>query len=408
VKVQLVEEQPLQQRKSRRPSHRFQVRQKPYQIQPFMIAPVLPGETLDNLLMQARVVTDPITNPLIGWWCEYYFFYVKWRDLDDRQALIDMALTDTATTALQTAAQTETYHYASSIDFANKCLKRVTEEYFRNEGEAWNVATLGNLPLASVNQDSWLDSIVDATTTAPTANLLQEAPDLTVIAAYQTQYDRMRQMRLTDMTFHDWLETYGENVSTPVNESEYKPELVRYLRQWQYPSNTIDPTNGTPTSAVSWSIAERADKARHFKEPGFLFGVCVFRPKVYFRNQRGSASHMLDSALPWLPAVLADEPYTSLKSFTNANGPLTGTTNGYWIDVRDLYLYGDQFVNFAMTGTGDNAVALPTAALGKRYCSSTDVDNLFVNAAGGKNLVRQDGVVNLNIRSKVPFASDYT
>ena len=63
-------------RKLRRPEHPFILRHKPWQIQPFLIAPVIPGETMSNLLMQARVVTDPINNPLIGWHIEYYYFYV--------------------------------------------------------------------------------------------------------------------------------------------------------------------------------------------------------------------------------------------------------------------------------------------------------------------------------------------
>ena len=51
-------------RRPRRPSHPFQVRHEPFQIQPFFIAPVLPGETMKNLLLQSRAVTLPLKNPL--------------------------------------------------------------------------------------------------------------------------------------------------------------------------------------------------------------------------------------------------------------------------------------------------------------------------------------------------------
>ena len=53
-------------RKSRRPSHPFQLRHMPWQIQPFLIAPVLPGETLKNILLQSRAVTKPIKNGIVG------------------------------------------------------------------------------------------------------------------------------------------------------------------------------------------------------------------------------------------------------------------------------------------------------------------------------------------------------
>ena len=102
---------------------------------------------------------------------------------------------------------------------------------------------------------------------------------------------------------------------------------------------------------------------------------------------------------------MGDQPETSLREFTNANGPLTGTTNGYWVDLRDLFLYGDQFVNFSMSATDDNSVALPTAGMNKRYVSAADIDALFKDAAGGKNLVRQDGTAHLSILGR---QVDYT
>ena len=94
--VQVVQPQtytPRARRRVRNPQHVFAVRQKPYQIVPFCLAPVLAGETLQNLLMQARVVTDPVKSPLAGWWHEQYWFYVKLADLSPngeyQQMLVD-------------------------------------------------------------------------------------------------------------------------------------------------------------------------------------------------------------------------------------------------------------------------------------------------------------------------------
>ena len=67
---------PQQKRRLRRPVHRFNVKAKPYEICPTVFAPVLPGETMTNLLLQSRAVSDPIKEPLIGWHYEHYFFYV--------------------------------------------------------------------------------------------------------------------------------------------------------------------------------------------------------------------------------------------------------------------------------------------------------------------------------------------
>jgi len=43
---------PRQGRWMRRPQHSFSLKSRPWRLDPFMIAPVLPGETLKNLLVK--------------------------------------------------------------------------------------------------------------------------------------------------------------------------------------------------------------------------------------------------------------------------------------------------------------------------------------------------------------------
>lgn len=402
----VVRDLPKTGRINRRPQHSFHLAHVPFQIQPFLLAPVLPGETLRNLLMQARVVTDPIKNPLIGWWIEYYFFYVKHRDLDARDDLTNMVLDPTWTAAgaglTDATAVDEHYFCGGGVDWTKLCLKRVTEEYFRNEGEAWDDYKVGTvLPAASINGNSWLDSVVAAASYDPTTS----DPEITVgaddkvsaseIEVAMRQWQLMRAKNLTNMSYEDYLATFG--VRAPLREDPHVPELVRYEREWSYPTNTVDPTTGSPTSAVSWSIATRADKDRYFAEPGFLFGVTVARPKVYFSRQTGSAAWLMDTAYSWLPAMLQGDPNASLVHVADATGPLGDNTdaNGYWADVRDLLMYGDQFCNFALTATDKGLIALPTVGMQKRYPDKTMVDGLFVTATA--DFVRQDGVVALTV-----------
>jgi hypothetical protein len=375
-----------------------------------MIAPVLPGETLKNLLLQARVVTDPIKHPLVGWWIEYYYFYVKHRDLAERQAMMDLVMTNTALTALNAVAKLETYHAAGMPDFSQMCLNRVVDTYFRDEGESTLAGAIGNLPSASIAQDTWLDSVKAASTNPATDPKLPgergEAADdvLTGFSAQYTQWEFMKQEKLTDLTYEDFLKTYGvkgDAVAAVIDE--HKPELIRYIRDWSYPTNTVDPVTGVPASAVSWAVAERADKDRFFTEPGFIFGCTVARPKVYLNKQLGSGVDMLSDAFSWLPAVLSDDPYTSLRQFANNAGPLAGNVTdaaGYWVDVRDLFIYGDQFVNMLPNSTEAGMVNLPTNTLQKRYASAVDADFQFV-APATKGLVRQDGVTQLQILGRL-------
>lgn len=415
VSMDVLSQLPRTSRKLRRPKHTFQVRAAPWTVQPFCIAPVQPGETLKQGVMQARVISDPIKNPIVGWWVEYYWFYVRLRDLEARDELTELMLDPAANLdSLETAAKVDTYHYAGSVDFTSMCLKRVVEEYFRDEGEAYDAGGPGliaGMPLAKANPPkmNYLDSAQNqAQTGAP--NVLQDPHYDVQIAAYQAAYDRMRMARMVDMDFDDWLGTFGINVAKA--EQKHVPELIRYHREWTYPANTVEATTGVPSSAASWGVSDRLDKDRFFKEPGFIFGVTVSRPKIYLSNLRGSGVHMLDKAEGWLPALLGDQPWSSLRQFASGEGPVAGqaaTPGGdYWVDVRDLFLYGDQFVNFALTETDAGFVALPATGMQKAYVSDASRKALFSDGSGVKSLVRQDGVVDFSIMGSPLTTKDHT
>lgn len=404
--IKVMQSLPKYQRKYRNPEHRWNLRQAPYQIQPCLIAPVLPGETLKNVMFQARVVTDPIKNPLIGWWNEYYFFYVKLRDLKTASAdtMVNLMITPGSnTSSMNTAPKIPTYHNRNNTnpDFAQECLEVVVDRFFRDEDETWNTATLANnMPLAKAEHPGWMDSLID-TTQLPDGGILPGGasnPNAEEVNVALNNYEYLRGMKFIDMTFEDYCRSYGVNI--PTAEEINKPELIRYVREWSYPVNHVEPTTGVPSSAVSWAHRERIDKDRFFREPGFIFGVTVCRPKLYFSRQVESMSNYMNTAFSWLPAIMSEQPETSLREFAASGGPLTTTTNGYWVDMRDLLMYGDQFLNFDLSATDAGLVALPTAGLNKRYVDQTMIDALFSNAAGGFNLVRQDGVAKLSILGK--------
>lgn len=395
-------------RKMRSPQHPFYLEHMPFQIQPFLCAPVIPGETLKSGLIQARVVTDPIANKLIGWWSEYYFFYVKHRDLAGRDDFTEMMLSmDYDLSAYTETASVPYNHHAGTINWAKLCLERVVETYFRNEGELWNDFMINSMPAAAVNAQSWLDSVAlndvyaidDPVVVSETAGVLD---DTSITASEIDEKLRMWQFQrannVTEMSYEDWLQSYG--ISVP-REELHHPELLRYLREWQYPSNTIDPADGSPSSAVSWAIRDRIDKDRFFREPGFIFGVTVARPKVYFKNIDGNPVDDMNSAFSWLPALMRDDPWTSMLKKSDTTGPLATVvtdSDGYWIDIKDLLLYGADFVNVARSGSGLNMVTLPSADLtNKWYPSDADIDGLFVADADTGRQVRQDGIVTLSI-----------
>lgn len=420
-----VESLPQVGRRLRRPTHNFAVSFLPFTIQPFMIAPVLPGDTMKNLLMQARVVSDAVKNPLIGWWHEAYFFYVKLRDLDDRAALENMLLTNGAPPAPE-AANLNHYYKGEGVNYVGKALKRIVDTYFRSEEEVQDAVTmtaprvLGGMPLAKVTtMPGWMESLkADSDTPHSDGTALpgdldglagpQIPPQYvgTIFEAAWTQWKQMQHLELVPPTFEDYLKTFGVRAPKAEQVDPHNPELIRYVRNWKQPSNTVGET-GAINSQLVWDVAERADKDRFFAEPGFIFGVMTARAKVYSGIQEAAMSSYLNDAFTWLPALLQPDPFTSLKKFAfGGTGPLGNQTEDYWVDLADLLVGGDQFTNYASTDTTINLVGRPNETgasidINKWYLSQADIDGLFVNAAGGKNLVRSEGRVDLTILSRI-------
>lgn len=413
AQIVAVSNAPRVRRVARRPQHKFNLKTKPFEIAPFMIAPVLPGETMQNLLMQSRVVTDPINNALIGWWKEYYFFYVTHRALHawDTTGLLQDMMLDPATnvaTLKEAANGVPYYEFKGGMGFVQPCVEAIIAEFFRDEDEAVNVASIENYYAAKIDQEGWHHSLIKEGTGTddpelPGVDPQEEEDILTGFSGQYAQWELMRDAGMTDLTYDDYLKSYGVDVPKSESvepETRHVPELIRFVREWTYPTNHVDPATGSPSSACSWSIAERADKKRFFKEPGFLVGVTVTRPKLYLGSQKGAAVGLLDNAYKWLPAVLDGHPYVSVieNTFSATDGILQNQTTDYWLDVKDLFLYGDQFVNHAMSASANHGLALPAVDAQKRYPTDAMVESLF--KTGGSEYVREDGVVHLNILSR--------
>lgn len=408
VNAKLVMQTQRMAREMRSPQHSFNVTFRPWQIQPVCLAPVLPGETLANAKIMSRVVTDPLQNKLIGWWCEFYLFYVKHRDMAAATTFQNMMLdAETDMSAVQaTATDTFTYEHAGGVQWVSQSLNAVVDEYFRDRAAGHDSSdfVVGGLPLAKINERSWLDSVMhDSDYVVDNPEVVVGGDGLITGREIETalrQWEALQGLGMQNMTYEDYLETFG--VKLP-EEERVVPELLRYVRTFSYPSNTIDPTDGSAASAVSWSLDERAGKPRFFKEPGFVLGLMVTRPKVYRRTQIGSAACMLDSLYSWIPVMLNDQYRASVLGRTTSNGAL-GTTPGanYVWDTRDLFMYGDQFVNGSLADTDRNLVDLPTATLKRGFADSDDMNSVFVDNTGasGLNVIRADGIVSLNIKGR--------
>lgn len=405
-------------RRLRRPVHRFRVDFKPWQLQPCAIAPVLPGETLKHVLLQARAVSMPLHNlmRLQGWWLEYWIFYVKHRDNTAtggiRQMMQDFMINPAVNldSIKNVAAVPAFYSFQGGVPWLEYGYQRIVEEYFREEGENWDHALIDGLAQLSVwgrGHNSWTDGLtLNPQKRSDYSDVgLDDADDPSDFEEKWAHWAALRESGLVQMDYEDFIRTYGE---TNVREEEtspnlHRPELIKYYRQWAYPVNVVEPTTGVPATAVSFSVADRADKQFRFTEPGFLIALMTARPKPYEYRQAGYAAGMLDTPASWLPALTHDHYELAYKSFASTTGPWTIATSGgvnYWVDTRDLYMHGDQFVKTISASAPIIGQDVPAANGNRRYASATDIDSMFVGSTDAGKCFMVDGTINLAIAGR--------
>lgn len=414
---------PPTERVGRYPKNTFRVNSLPFTAQPFFIHPVLPAETLTNLFFESRVVTDPVRSSIIGWKQEYFFFYVRMSNLniaEFKDLFVDPTNADLiSSTAYETVANVQrTYAAKGAIDWTDRCLTRIVDTYFRDDGEVTGdfvtAATLAGSPIVQVRESTFLDSLISESA-FPDGDAIAGATNADDLDALMNAFEQLRAMGLATMTYEDFLRSYG--IAVPDVNGD-RPEILGHFSEFSYPANTIDPTDGSPSSAISWVFKNGLKKPFFFKEPGFLVGISVTRPKVYFGGLAGSACGFMTRAWDWMPNYLEQMPETGLKQFAADTGPLgdrTTATDPYWLDMRDILTHGDQFQNVQafnpaptyngaehfIGGPGGNIADIPLW----KYPSEAAIKNFFVDYAGTAFYVKQDGYVSCSIKGK---QVDYT
>lgn len=406
----LVRRQSVSSGKTRVPTYNYHLKQRPWQIQPFFIAPLLPGDRVKKMLWNDTCISDPLANRLIGWHCETKFFYMRVRDcFPGNEALMKSIFIDPeANLSSLYGAADVAYFHKYGVNWLKEITRSVVENYFRAEDEAPDDATIDTLWAATIGTDNWLDSA------ALSADIAEEDVVLTVgsddafgmaeLEKAQRMYELLKAGSLTDMDYPDFLRTYGVNV--PSEELQGKPKYLGGKSEWTMPSNTVEPTTGVATTAVYWQNKDRLDKDFFCKEPGFVVGYRIYRPKVYLGNVRGSLTGIMDTGMEWLPAIMRDDPTSSMIELTDTTGPLNGMGQNYMLDLKDLFIYGEQFVNYALTELDRNIIALPAAnttptpdVMAKRYPSKTMAQSIFLDDAadGAKQFIECDGRIDITI-----------
>lgn len=402
---------PQVRRRTRSPTHPWFVRHKPFDIQPFCLVPVLAGDTLKNLTFQARAVTDPIKAALVGWHLEHFWFYVKVSQISRTHQ--QMVLDPIYSVPVGERPETILNHYSSALAGAGGirwlkwCYTLVCQEWFYEDAQWTGSPQANGLFAAQRSNKDVFDSVLQGTVSASSGDFDVEGSDanttiqVSEVEAALNRWRLAKMNNLTNLTYEEYLVQQGAPADLLPGNVDYRPELIRFQRQWQYPSNTVNPATGIPSSAVSWSIADRADKDRRFSEPGFIIGVTIARPKVYVREQRALMAQHIANAYHWQPQQLDGDGRHTWVEMGDAVDTLVHTST-IAFDTKDLFLRGEQFTNIDLTVDTEAArmQALTMSVPGGRFVAAGQTDALFVTPLTA-NQVSQDGVANFNILSKL-------
>lgn len=409
-----------EQRVTRQPKTPFGLIWKPWQIQPCGLFPVLPGETLTDMLVQLQFWTDPLKANLKNtpWVFEFMAYYVKFRDLPGWESsadglgrdLVQMIESGESQAANQDAdGNAWTYCPPGGVDYLYEAVKRITECYFREEGQAWDKQTVDGVPVAHAFFGKRRD-VMDRLTTASAEDRRVAMPSYvggSVLEAYQS-YAAQRNAasgELLSMDYEDIIRSAGGKAVVRDSEREdlHVPELVAYARHFDYGVNTVEPSTGVPAVAFGHRMKVQMDRKKAYRLPefGWIVPLVVCRPKVGWLNQQGLFAAMMQSRTDWFMAD--DDPNADSHWVTidDATGPLKAimdTPNtDYTIDWRSLMWDGEQFYNYAPSQSNDAFVTLPEADTDRDYPTSTDVMAVFSDTTNGR--IRANGVIDCSFKT---------
>lgn len=389
-------------RVNRRPVFPMAGIMKPFGLYPLMIHPVLPGETLQSASFKMKLVSRPVVHPFAGCWWDFWLTYVKFTDID--RDLGDMFVSDSFSSSGYTASgdNARTFVKSGQIDWVNMCLNRFHEAYFIHDNET--ARTIDGVPLTKLNAKSWMANLMfkPADEAVTTTDVFDQQEQLTA-------YQMMQLMGMTELTYEDYCKQFG--VQT-IRTGQGEPEILRYARAWTQPVNTIDPSDGSPSSAWVWNEDVKAEKPKRFDEPGFLLAVAALRPKMYYKYLQSSIVGNLWGFTDWFPIYNIDDPTAHVRTIQTTDDvfdPLANAAESaadMWYDHRDVLHHGEQFVNAA---AADHPFAIPLATapsllaadepedLRGEYATLTDVNSLFVGTNDADRFIIYEGMGQLTV-----------
>lgn len=396
MQLQVMQPGAIKTRKPRTPNFPCAGVMKPFGLYPIFAHPMLPNETVQSLKLKWRVLSKPVVHPLVGSWLETWFVYVKFTDLDRDLGQMFISETYPTTGYLAAGASDRYFTNANQIDWIKLCAERFHESYFLDDSET--PRSIDGVRKVKGQFHSWYQNCM--------FKPADDALDVTDIHDAKHEWDAymmMQQMNMSELSYESYLEQFGVR---NLRSEEGQPEILRYARSWTQPVNTVEPSDGSPSSAWVWSEEVVLDKPKKFKEPGFLLAFACVRPKFFQENQRYSFVGNLWGYQDWYPVYNLEDPTAGIRSLQTDDKVFAA---GYRADTgeqellydhRDLLSHGEQFVNkfyslphalpLSNGMTGEDAD--DNQNLRGEYVDETSIDACFVSASADDKYCFYEGI----------------
>ena len=398
--MKIIQEGDRPERKLRRPTFPLGGVMKPFGLYPLMCAYVAPGETLQSYSVKWRVVSKPVTNPLVGAWLQSWLVYVKLTDMDE--GLTAQFISDAEpTTGYTLGADKERYFSGSGqINWIRQATLKFHEDYFMDEGETRKTID-DDIAQVKLNNKSWMQNLMFR----PDESALDTSDPWD--AEEQMRAFRLQQMLdMQALTYEQYLAQFGVEDLSGVDR---RPEILQYWPSWTTPVNTIDPASGAPSSAWLWGDELQMSKPKRFKEPGFLMLFATVRPKMAHKYQKWSTVGNMWGISDFFPIHEQMDPAANVKKILTDDvifDPLANASEAsdeLWYDRADVLEHGEQFFNVQAGGsewpyepywaTAPNLLAASTKQeMRGEYCSEADINSIFVGASASDRFVFYDGL----------------
>lgn len=331
-------------RGERRPVFRASIEMEPWEITPFCCFPMLPGETLHNVLIDGRFVLNGCVSPLFPWYLDIQLFAVRLSDIDVDFEAILMRDADTVPSDVTASGSLPMLgEAAGGMSVSKQCYDRICNEFWKTD----NV-----LPNSTVNTDLFIAPVkwrTDSSTYVEGESPSHILPPSSIVTP-EMAHDLLD----LNITWAETLRAYGVKVST--GEAGV-PERIMWESIARHPTFVQSDAADTIVTRyqVLWTVREARlttrGKGIFAKEPMVVMGLATIRPEIIEGNKLFMrVNDLVDQERWWVP------PFNTMDAIQDIlQEPGSGVTAGHaWVDAGagvtqynalDYWFMGESFTN---------------------------------------------------------------